>query len=264
VSSAITSGGGGSSSSGTPPYTITGATTTNDLLTLKTTDDNTTKDALRVLSSADAEVFTVGPTGGVLASPTVGYSFIGDTATKIVGGSGLMAFYSNGNQQLQIGNTINALVNLIAANDLAPTLGSPSGRWLNTYTANIQGSQTKTLTESSATGFVTITVASSEGAAGRIDYTILAKDATNTQLKSGQLFFSAAANSTGTVTAAAVSDVNTLNPCTSGTLTNTMDSTQAANATTIRANAASSLTQTTLEIRYRVVSLGGTFTVTPL
>jgi hypothetical protein len=48
---------------GTVPVTYSGATATNNLFTLKTTDDNTTKQAFRVLSSTDLEVFAIGPTG---------------------------------------------------------------------------------------------------------------------------------------------------------------------------------------------------------
>jgi hypothetical protein len=144
-------------------------------------------------------------------------------------------------------------------------LGTTTVNWRSLYLGtSIQGSSTKTLTETSATGFVTITVPNSGGCAGYVDYIVFAADATNTQIKSGMLFFSAVATSGGTVTAAAVSDVNTLNPVTSGTLTNTMTSTTAANATTLLANATSSLTQTTLEIRYRVMLQGGTCTVTGL
>jgi hypothetical protein len=160
---------------------------------------------------------------------------------------------------------------LFSSTSLGPTgnnaqdLGTTANQVKSAYIAtSIQGSQTKTLTETSATGFVTITVPSSGGCAGYVDYTVFAADATNTQLKSGQLYFSAAATSGGTVTAATISDVNTLNPVTSGTLTNTMTSTTAANATTLLANATSSLTQTTLEIRYRVMLQGGTCTVTGL
>jgi hypothetical protein len=160
---------------------------------------------------------------------------------------------------------------LFSSTSLGPTgnnaqdLGTTANQVKSAYIAtSIQGSQTKTLTETSATGFVTITVPSSGGCAGYVDYTVFAADATNTQQVSGQLFFSAAANSSGTVTAAAVSDQHTLNPVTSGTLTNTMTSTTAANATTLLANATSSLTQTTLEIRYRVMLQGGTCTITGL
>lgn len=133
-----------------------------------------------------------------------------------------------------------------------------------TLTPQIQATFSKTLTESAATGFVTIGVASSEVCTVRVEYTVVARDATNTQAKSGHVFQSAVANSSGTVTAATLSDADTLNPVSSGTLTNTMTSTTAANAFTLLANAASSLTQTLLEIRYRVYVMSGTCTVTPL
>jgi hypothetical protein len=160
---------------------------------------------------------------------------------------------------------------LFSSTSLGPTgnnaqdLGTTANQVKSAYIAtSIQGSQTKTLTETSATGFVTITVPSSGGCAGYVDYTVFAADATNTQLVSGMLFFSAAATSGGTVTAAAVSDQHTLNPVTAGTLSNAMTSTTAANSITLLSNAASSLTQTTLEIRYRVMLQGGTCTVTGL
>ena len=131
----------------------------------------------------------------------------------------------------------------------------------NSGETSVRGGATKTLTESSATAFVALTLANSETVAGRVVYTIIAKDATNTQGLSGELFFSAAADSSGTVTAATLSDQHNQNPCTSGTLTNTMDQTTGANTLTLRANAVSSLTQTTLEIRYRVELLAGTAAV---
>jgi hypothetical protein len=267
VSSAITSGGGGGSVAA--GSTISGATTTLDLLTLKTTDDNTTKDALRVVSSADAELMTVTPTGRVLAAAgTASLPGIGFLADDDGSGTG---FYRVGADRLGVtiagsnAYTFDDSTQVMVPNtDGVTILGGTSRQLKIVYAKGVQGANVKTLTESSATGFVTITVATSEIASGVIYYTVFAKDATNTQAKSGELFFSAAANSSGVVTAATVSDVNTLNPCTSGTLTNTMDSTTAANATTIRANAASSLTQTTLEIRYFIVALSGTFTVTAL
>lgn len=126
------------------------------------------------------------------------------------------------------------------------------------------GAGVKTLTESAATGFVSLSVATSEVTAGHVDYTIIAKDATNTQAVTGQLFFSAVANSSGVVTAAGLSDQHVQNPVSAGTLTNTMTQTTAANLLTLLANAVSSLTQTTLQIRYRVVLSSGTATVTAL
>jgi hypothetical protein len=144
-------------------------------------------------------------------------------------------------------------------------LGLTNRAFRTAYVAtSLQGSATKTLPETTATGFVTIAIPNSGGCAGYVDYTVFAADATNTQLVSGQLFFSAAATSGGTVTAAAVSDQHTLNPVTSGTLTNTMTSTTGANLLTLLANATSSLTQTTLEVRYRVMLQGGVCTVTGL
>lgn len=127
---------------------------------------------------------------------------------------------------------------------------------------SIQNAAVKTLTESSATAFVAITVANSSACSGYVDYTVFAADATNTQAKSGQLFFSTVANSSGTVTKATISDVNTLNPVSSGTLTNTMTDTTGANTYTLLANAASSLTQTTLNIKYLVHITSGNCTVT--
>jgi hypothetical protein len=143
------------------------------------------------------------------------------------------------------------------------TLDGATGAVIHgTPTASEQGSASKTLTESSATAFVVITVANSSACAGRVDYTVFAADATNTQAKSGELFFATVANSSGTVTKATISDVNTLNPVSSGTLTNTMTDTTGANTYTLLANAVSSLTQTTLNIKYLVHITSGTCTVT--
>jgi hypothetical protein len=129
--------------------------------------------------------------------------------------------------------------------------------WQIGATGDVTGGSVKTLTESSATAFVALNIPNSEGCSAKIVYTILAKDATNTQLLAGDLYVAAVANSTGTVTAATISDQHTLNPVSSGTLTNTMTQTTAANTITLLSNAVSSLTQTTLEIRYRVESRGG-------
>jgi len=126
------------------------------------------------------------------------------------------------------------------------------------------GSKTKTFTNNTKTGFVTIAVPSSTVATGTIIYEIFVKDATNTQAISGELKFSAAANSSGTVTAATTADAYTpLNPCTSGTLTNAITQTTGTNTLTIEFQPNSSLTSTVREIHYRVNS-PGTQTITPL
>ena len=138
------------------------------------------------------------------------------------------------------------------------TLGITTRSWRSAFlNTSIQGSKTKTFTNNTKTGFVTIAVPSSTIATGKIIYEILAKDATNTQAISGTLQFSAAANSSGTVTAATTADAYTpMNPCTSGTLTNATTQTTGANTLTIEFQPNSSLTATTLEIHWRIDSPG--------
>lgn len=159
----------------------------------------------------------------------------------------------------------------VSGNALSPAvtntvdLGATNAAVKNAYIAtSLQGSATKTLAETSATGFATVAIPNSGGCAGKAVYTVFAADATNTQLVSGELFFSAAATNAGVVTAATISDQHALNPVTSGTLTNTMTSTTGANLLTLLANATSSLTQTTLEVRYRIELQGGVCSVTGL
>lgn len=115
------------------------------------------------------------------------------------------------------------------------------------------GNSTKTLTESSATGFVEIAVASGAVASATIDYEIEANDSTDFQTLTGSLYVSAV-NKAGTVTCN-VGEVGTpINAVSTGTLTNTMTCTAGTLKYTINANAVSSLTQTTLRIKYLVRS----------
>lgn len=166
----------------------------------------------------------------------------------------------NGSSRYQINNTA-----FVPTTDNSLDLGSSaSQRFRTAYIAtSIQAGAVKTLPETTATGFVTLAIANSNGCAGKAVYTVFAADATNTQLVSGELFFAAAATNAGAVTAA-ISDQHNLNPVTSGTLTNTMTNTTGTNLLTLLANATSSLTQTTLEVRYRIELQGGTCTVTGL
>ena len=145
------------------------------------------------------------------------------------------------------------------------SFGESTQLWRNIYISRATlGSKSKTFTNNTKTGFVEIAVPSSTIATGTIIYEILAKDATNTQAISGTLKFSAAANSSGTVTAATVADAYAPdNPCTSGTLTNTTTSTTGSNKLTIEFQPNSSLAATTLEIHWRIDS-PGTQTITPL
>lgn len=120
----------------------------------------------------------------------------------------------------------------------------------------------KTLTESSATNFVQIAVASGTQVGGVIHYTLIANDATDYQTRAGTVAF-AAVNKAGTETGAVGTADETV-AVSVGTLTNTFTiDTSPTNAINIQANAVSSLTQTTLAIRYWVEITGPAVTVTP-
>lgn len=113
------------------------------------------------------------------------------------------------------------------------------------------------LTESAATSYVDVFVVSGQVAGGAIQWTIEANDGTDYQVRSGSTYF-AAVNKAGTVTCS-VGDVGTTVAAVSaGTLTNTMTCVAGAagtNKMTIQANAVSSLTQTTLKIKYFVTTV---------
>lgn len=134
-----------------------------------------------------------------------------------------------------------------------------------------QGTQSKALTEASATAFVQVAVASGSNEGGLVHYTIKADDATDFQSRSGVLVFTVV-NKAGTETCSlgrpdggtTVDNTTDVAAVSAGTLTNTFTcDTTPANAINIAANATSSLTQTTLTIEYRVEILSGTATVTP-
>lgn len=125
------------------------------------------------------------------------------------------------------------------------------------------GGAEKTLTESSATAFAQVAVASGASVAGRVDYQICADDSTDFQSRTGSVNFSLV-NKAGTETAGLGTVLNESVAASSGTLTVSFDTdTSPTNAVNIRANAVSSLTQTTLKIIYRVELFGPQVTVTP-
>ena len=127
-----------------------------------------------------------------------------------------------------------------------------------------QGGGTKTLTESAATGFATVAIASGSHQGGTIQYSIEANDGTDFQTISGTIAF-AAVNKAGTITPTFTTPDagNETVAVSAGTLTNTFTLTQAANVLTFNASAVSSLTQTTLRIKYHV-TLNGTNAVAGL
>ena len=132
---------------------------------------------------------------------------------------------------------------------------------VKTQTA-ILGAKTKTLTESSATGFVDIAVTAGQRISGEVIYEVYAADATDFQTITGRLRY-AAVNKGGTTTVT-VSEVGTQTTAVSaGTLTATNTAAGTTNKITLSCNAVSSLTQTTLEIRYRLDSVS-TNAITPL
>jgi hypothetical protein len=147
--------------------------------------------------------------------------------------------------------------------------GSDATQYLGLSYYGTSGKTIKTLTESSATTLIRIPVASGDGAGGQLFYTVFASDATNHQIRSGSITF-AVVNKAGTETCTVngVDSSFTANPSetqdgsaagamSSGTLTYAWSvDTAATNACDLKLNAVSSLTQTTLEIRYRLQNMG--------
>lgn len=121
-----------------------------------------------------------------------------------------------------------------------------------TFSGSMQRYATaKALSAGSATIFATVTVASNGRTGGYLTYTIDADDGTEFQARSGVLPFSAV-NKAGTITCTVgtVGTATEVVAVSSGTLTNTFTCADAGgNVMNLLANAASSLTETTLEIR---------------
>lgn len=139
--------------------------------------------------------------------------------------------------------------------------------------SSVQGNTTvKALTESSATTFVTVTVGSGASASGLVEYAVEANDATDFQNRSGTLEFRAV-NKAGTTTitcsrpggSTTIDNTTDAAAASTGTLTHTFTCVDGGSGVVqLKDNAVSSLTQTTLQIRYRVRALGSaTLTVSP-
>lgn len=129
--------------------------------------------------------------------------------------------------------------------------------------SGLSGAQSKALTESAATAFVQLAVASGTHVGGRVHYTLVANDGTDYQTRSGSFNF-ALVNKAGAETANLGTVSAEAAAITTGTLTVSFDTdTSPTNAVNFRANATSSLTQTTLTIRYWVEIDGPAVTVTP-
>jgi hypothetical protein len=131
---------------------------------------------------------------------------------------------------------------------------------------NIAGRQyirasTKTLTESSATGIVDIALTAGKIAGGRIIYTVEANDATDYQAITAYAGFSVV-NKGGTLTHA-LSPVTEAAAVSAGTLTCAPTLVAGTNKITLSLNAVSSLTQTTLRVKWQLIH-DGNATITAL
>lgn len=132
----------------------------------------------------------------------------------------------------------------------------------------------KTLTESTATGFLTLTMSGGTiyGTGGTIQYTLYATDGTEVQSRHGTLVFACQYKAAGTTACTitrpdggtTIDNTTDAGAVSSGTLTNTFDASYSGNQVTFRANATSSLTQTSLTINYRVMTDRAPVDISPL
>ena len=113
---------------------------------------------------------------------------------------------------------------------------------------------TKTLTESSATGIVDIAVASGSVASGELLYSIQANDATDFQNLRGRVVYSIV--NKGSVLTTSFTETADANAVSSGTLTCTATLVAGTNKITLSLNAVSSLTQTTLRVKWQMLHDG--------
>lgn len=148
-------------------------------------------------------------------------------------------------------------------------LGGNGTQYLGIAYYGLAGRAVKSLTAASPTSVVRIPIAAGAGTGGVLHYTVFASDATDHQSRSGSVHFMAV-NKAGTETGAiyGIDTLFTVNPnqtqdgsgagaISSGTLTYTWGvSTAPTNAIDLTLNAASSLTETTLDIYYRVDMTG--------
>jgi len=119
-----------------------------------------------------------------------------------------------------------------------------------------EGGITVDLTGGSATKFVSIAIAQSSAVTVLIDYEIYATDGTDYQTRSGTVNVSAV-NKAGTVTGVAALQGTEAAALSVGTLTNTFTAVEgSADVLDIKANAASSLTETTLQIKFAMRVVG--------
>jgi hypothetical protein len=183
------------------------------------------------------------------AGPTTARTYTLPDAADTLGGLGAI-------QTWTAANTFNAGFTTSSTTTLS---GATAISGVVTLTKSIQGTEvTKTLTESSATVFATVTVATSSRISGIVEYSLEANDATDFQIRAGVLPFSAV-NKAGTITCSVGTPSAAVETAavSAGTFTWTPTCADATGGVlNILANAVSSLTQTTLQIRAHIVLVG--------
>jgi hypothetical protein len=143
-----------------------------------------------------------------------------------------------------------------------PRLGTPANPFASAHTSQgLLNGTTKTLTESSATGLCEVAIASGARTSGELHVVIEADDATDFQARHMRVPFTAV-NKAGVITTTLGTPVETVS-VSAGTLTCTLTITTGASKIILNANAVSSLTQTTLRAKWKLVSTD-TLTITAL
>ena len=144
------------------------------------------------------------------------------------------------------------------------SMSSTTGASLNSYsTRAFYSSKFVDLTESTATTFTNIAVATSKQASATITATVYANDGTDFQSRTSVLILDAH-NKAGTV-GASLSQTDNATSGSAGTLTATFTATANGASVDLKCNATSSLTQTVLRVRYVITALnsdGGDSTLT--
>lgn len=145
------------------------------------------------------------------------------------------------------------------------SLSSTTGSSANSYSIrSYESAKSVSLTESSATLFANIALASGKYLGAKLICTVNADDGTDFQALTSEIAFSAV-NKAGTIPAITVTEVDGTANVSSGTLTAAYTAVVNGNGVDIKCNAVSSLTQTTLKCRWMIIALNsdGVATVTP-
>lgn len=200
-------------------------------------------------SLALARVDSATPAGNTF---TVGESARPGTDSNVAGG--------NGKWRPGLGTGTAKSGDAIVETGNSTTTGTAAGTY---STRQYASAKYVDLTENTATLFANIALASGKYMGGQIVCTVTADDATDFQALTSTLQFQAV-NKGGTITAT-ISQVDSTTAASTGTLTAAYTAVVNGNSVDFKANAASSLTQTTLRVKWALVMLNSNDvgTVTP-